>query len=374
MFKVGVPVFADDFIDRKEELKLLHFYLTECGNQSIMLHAPRRFGKTSLIQEAFRTIEVTNPYLLYFDFKYYSNLQHLANGILDRVYALFGITKFWELIKSGVLSFLRAIKPKLSIKLYRVVELSLESLEAILNETDEVSYWLKALDLLQVVAKEAGVELKVAFDEFQDIYTLTHDVRIIDRLRATLQQHSQVAYIFCGSHESMMNFIFLDKRSAFFHFARVITLGALDKNELQGYIEAKFYAIKVTLAKEDLSQILDELECHPYYSMKTMQVLYSMVLINKVKQVSAKNLASALDSAYNETKSYLEDIINYIKTKAHHFEMLISIAKKLPTTLDPLNAYRVRQSLVNMGLISSVTRGNYFITDAFLKKFLQAVD
>ena len=48
MFKVGMPVFLDDFIDRKEELKLLQFYLKDCGNQSIMLHAPRRFGKNRL--------------------------------------------------------------------------------------------------------------------------------------------------------------------------------------------------------------------------------------------------------------------------------------------------------------------------------------
>lgn len=374
MFKVGVPVFLGDFIDRKEELKTLKFYLTQCENQSVMLHAPRRFGKTSLIKESFRQIHPDNPYLLYFDFKHYSSLKHLSNDIIEQVYQIIGVNNFWDNFKNGVMSFLKQIKPKLNIKIYDALELSIEPVENFIQEKDEVLSFIQSIEVLQILAKKLNIQLKVAFDEFQDICILTNDKRIIDKLRSTVQHQQNVAYIFCGSVETLMNEFFLNKKSAFFHFSRIITLGPLDKKELKDYIIHKFSKINVKLDVVALENILDEINCHPYYAMKTMQILHGIIVMSNITLADSNVFEEALELAFQETKSYIEDIINHARNKSNHFEVLLNIAKNLPSNLDAMNNYRVRQSLVNMGLIKSRERGEYYIVDAFLKKYLESID
>ena len=49
MFQSGSPVKGENFIDRKKHLPVFKSYLD--NNQHIMIKAPRRFGKTSLIEE-----------------------------------------------------------------------------------------------------------------------------------------------------------------------------------------------------------------------------------------------------------------------------------------------------------------------------------
>ena len=51
MFRTGSPVKGKDFIDRKKHLPLFKAYLD--NNQHIMIKAPRRFGKTSLVKHIF---------------------------------------------------------------------------------------------------------------------------------------------------------------------------------------------------------------------------------------------------------------------------------------------------------------------------------
>jgi len=47
MFKSGMPVYEKDFIDRKQHILKFNTYIN--NNQHIMIKAPIRYGKTSLI-------------------------------------------------------------------------------------------------------------------------------------------------------------------------------------------------------------------------------------------------------------------------------------------------------------------------------------
>ena len=52
---VGKPVIGKDLIGREEEIKLIMQTVLE--GQSVVLIAPRRFGKTSLLLEALRRLK-----------------------------------------------------------------------------------------------------------------------------------------------------------------------------------------------------------------------------------------------------------------------------------------------------------------------------
>lgn len=265
-FKVGVPVQFPDFVDRKDELKsLLHFI--EDG-QNVMIHAPRRYGKTSLISEAYRQYKGDT---LYFDLKRYDDLSILAKDLIEQIYQIMGISSFWENVKLSIAKFLKSLRAKVGLKLFELVEISIEKIEYLENTNKKDEIFLYALELCENLALNSKKHITIAFDEFQDLsFMLAKNQQILSKLRAVIQHHKHVNYIFCGSHQSLMNKIFMDKTSPFFHFCRIIELGSLDLDELFIYVKKQFSKIKATLDNTMLKEYLIKLDCHPYYSMKTM--------------------------------------------------------------------------------------------------------
>ena len=79
MFKTGSPVKGNDFIDRKKHLPIFKAYLQ--NNQHVMIKAPRRFGKTSLIKQVFE--HEKSFHYIYVDLRRATNLTSLANQILE---------------------------------------------------------------------------------------------------------------------------------------------------------------------------------------------------------------------------------------------------------------------------------------------------
>ena len=65
MFQVGKPVKGNAFVGRDKEIKEIQTYL-EMG-QSVVLIAPRRFGKTSLVLEVLRRMKRKKHYTGFVD-------------------------------------------------------------------------------------------------------------------------------------------------------------------------------------------------------------------------------------------------------------------------------------------------------------------
>ena len=87
------------------------------------------------------------------------------------------------------------------------------------------------MDTVNKIAVAKDINIKVVFDEFQDITNL-YDKNILEILRSVAQHHENITYVFLGSIESIMTEIFESKISPFFHFASVIKLDGLDIDEL----------------------------------------------------------------------------------------------------------------------------------------------
>ena len=60
-------------------------------------------------------------------------------------------------------------------------------------------------------------------------------------MRSIFQKHKNVSYIFAGSQESMMSYLFQDKSQPFFRFGIINYLGTLFKPPCLKYIKNSFY-------------------------------------------------------------------------------------------------------------------------------------
>ena len=356
-FRTGVPVTGDDFIDRKKHLPLFKSYLE--SEQNIMLKAPRRFGKTSLVKHL---LEGKSQYnYIYIDINIATNLKELSDKILDSAYGLSNIDNFVYRAKNSLLELIRALG-SIKTEAEGLFDLSIEFNQQ--KEIDAVKYYLHSLDVLNAIASQKKIHVKCVFDEFQDILKIA-DKTILDKTRSVMQHHKNVSYIFLGSIETIMTQIFENKSSAFFHFAKIIALPPLDTKELLDYAKETFSNQHIKCEK--LEDFIAFLGGHPDYSMQFLQKIYMSALAYNLKEISSQQMNDFMLETIMENRAYIGELINKAKSKKHHLEVLVTIAKNEKSFIDGKSLYNVRISLEDMGLISRVGQGEYVIVDIFLK-------
>ena len=358
MFNFGSPVKGTDFIDRLEHIPLFTSYLD--NNQHVMIKAPRRFGKTSLVKHIF---EYKNKYeFIYVDIKRSSTLSSLSNQILDKAYSFVGIEDFARKSKKAIVSLSKAIR---TIKLEAIGELTLELIE---DDVDEMEFFLHCLDTVNKIALKKQINIKFVLDEFQDIVGFSQN-DILDKIRSVIQHHENVTYVFLGSIESIMTKIFQNKTSPFFHFASIMQLGGLDVTELFEYVQIIFEKEKIQYDKKSVEKMLIFLNGHPDYSIKVLSYLY--LRTGRTKEIIDNDLClKALQEIILTTRPYLEELISKTKLKKNLFEVLTAIAKKSSLNLTSSTLYNANVALEEMGLIKNTKRGEYEIIDIFLNVLL----
>ena len=150
MFKTGNPVTGKDFIDRKNHLPLFKTYIDQ--NQSFMIKAPRRFGKTSIIKHL---LESKKEYeFVYIDIKRVSTLTSLANYIIDSAYKISSIDNFLYKLKNSMFDLIKSIQ---KIKLDSIAEVTIKIHEK--DNIDEVVHILDSYNLVPVPGEVYDAEV-----------------------------------------------------------------------------------------------------------------------------------------------------------------------------------------------------------------------
>ncbi|MCT7481766.1 AAA family ATPase [Aliarcobacter cryaerophilus] len=360
MFKTGSPVKGNDFIDRKKHLPIFKAYLE--NNQHVMIKAPRRFGKTSLIKQVFE--HEKSFHYIYVDLRRATNLTSLANQILEKAYSFAGVENFMEQFKKSITGLLKTIQ---SIKIDDIGEITLKHLEN--GITDEREYFLHSLDVVEKISSKKELNIKFVLDEFQDILRISDDF-ILEQMRSVIQHHEAVTYVFLGSIESIMTNIFSSKASPFFLFARIMSLDGLDIDELYDYTKEVFDKQNIKY-DDSLLKMLQFLQGHPDYSAQVLQALYYKGIVEELKMIDYDISLEVLTQVILENRAYLEELISKTKQKKHHYEVLHSIANGYSVELNSKSLYNIHSSLEEMGLIKNIQRGQYAINDIFLEVLLQ---
>lgn len=360
MFKTGSPVKGNAFIDRKKHIPILQACLKNAQNTTIK--APRRFGKTSLAKHVLE--HIGGYQYIYIDIRRATNLEQLANSIINTAYELVGIQNFIRKTKEASFDLLKSIQ---KIKIESIGEITLQMQQP---NVDKVELFMHSLDLVEKIGEKQGANIVFVMDEFQDIKRLG-DKHILDTMRSVMQHHENVTYLFMGSIESMMTYIFENKESPFFHFTKIMNLPGLDINELLEYCTSFFGWEKYKVNEADLMAMLTFLEGHPDYSARTLQQIYYSLLQDASLEVNRDLCIQSLASAFIDNKAYLEELASKAKQKKHHFEVLHATANEIAIDLPSATLYQARTSLEDTGLLRNVGRGQYKVVDVFLKIFLR---
>ena len=349
-FKFGSLVESAFFTNRVEELAKVSDII---GSENhLILISPRRFGKTSLISKA---VKQTQRPEIFLNLQLVTSISDFATELLKKVFKVYPFEKIKHLIKNF------RIIPVLSINpINNAVDISFNPAVSAKPILEDV------LNLINNLG-EKGEKPIVVFDEFQEI-------RIIDKnmdkvLRAVIQTHNHVNYVFLGSLESMMHEIFERKKSPFYHFGVVMYLAPIQTEDFYNFLFQGFSKITNQNLPEITNEILSITHGHPYY---TQQLAFHC--FNAIK-----------NNIYLSTNQVIQQIIKehsidyerlWINLTLKERFLLIEMVQlkygwiqKKETSIPASTRYSAYKKLLINGFLIQISK-NYQLEDPFFERWI----
>ncbi len=279
-FYYGGVVSEEYFCNRKQEIKELKKDILNGIN--LLIYAPRRFGKTSLVMHTLNQLkEEKGLKFVFVDLMGISSKEEFINEYFNAV-----AQSLEEPIDKVINFFKKVLKFKPTIK-------------AVVDEYGQTKFYLEftpektietleeVLDLPFIYAKK-GRKICVVFDEFQEIETLD----IENKLRAKIQHHSNLlSYLFMGSKKSILKKMFHDKSRAFYKSVKHFQIKEISEKEWIKFIKDRFKKTGKEIDTEFIKNIISITKGFPYY---TQQFAYELWEITE-KKVKEEDFIKALN-------------------------------------------------------------------------------
>jgi len=262
-FVYSHPLSPDDIIDREPETRAL--LANAVGGHYVRLYAPRKYGKTSLLQRVLRDGEREEgliPVLV--DLYRVVSLADVTVR-LERAYA----RHLKGAVRARVDQFLQRTGIGLSLGVTGIsARIQLDP------RVDPLPALHALLDLPLRLEQSGGYRALIALDEFQDV----QKVPDLDGLiRSHIQYHGDVAsYVFAGSEPGLMEQLFEDRDRPLYGSAVPMRLGRLASDDVGAYVAERFEETNRDVG-EALGPLLRAAAGHPQRAMLLAHHLWAIV-------------------------------------------------------------------------------------------------
>lgn len=285
-FVVGAYVSPEYFCDREAETATLRKHIDNGRNVSLI--APRRLGKTGLIQHFLRSEYIQNNYYTFFIDLYSTTslcemVQRLASRICEQLQPK--KQRWWERFSTVVssLSVGLSIDPHTGQPSFNI---SLGQIHSPEHSLEEIFKFLETADK----------ECIVAIDEFQQIEN--YEEKNVEALLRTMIQHcNNTHFIFAGSKRHTMTMMFNSPSRPFYQSTLNMSLEPLPLDVYTSFCQNLFEKHNKHLDAEVVSQIYEGYKGYTWFMHMILNELFSLT-----------------DQGATCTLSYLPEALNNIVT------------------------------------------------------------
>jgi hypothetical protein len=254
-FRFGTVVTGKDFANRERELEELARKLKETVR--IFLLAPRRYGKTSLIKNVLDLLGREGMLTAYLDLYWPNSSQEFFELWMSNV--MLGSKSIARRAAQVVKDFLPRARPKLGFDPTGSPQISLDLSGPAFSETAE-----EVFNLPERIATKERKRFVVVLDEFQEILRL--DGEALERqLRAAIQHHQNVSYLFAGSRTKILTDMVSDETRPFYQMGTLMTLEKIPEKEFAQFIQKKFSSSARSISPTALDFLIKKSENVPHY-------------------------------------------------------------------------------------------------------------
>lgn len=341
---------AKYFCDRKAEtLQLLQ--LLENGN-NVALIAPRRIGKTGLIEHLFHQPKVKKQYYTF---------------LID-IYATKSIE---EMIAAMGTSMLASLRP-LGAKVMRRFTDVLTSLRSGISfdpagnpswnvEVGDIRLPQTTLDEIFQYINKADKPCLVAIDEFQ---TVSHYPQgNAEALLRTYVQHCRNAqFIFSGSQRTMMGEMFLSPARPFYQSTAMMNLGSIPADEYGRFAQNHFAEAGKALPTDVFRNVYDRCEGITWYVQRIMNELFTITAIGTF--CSEDMIDAAIDNILRANEFTYQSMLFQLPPKQKKLLIALSKAGKATsiTSADFIRRYRLDSASSVQSAVKGLLEKNFVTT------------
>ena len=366
-FRYGRIAYGDYFYDRKEELARITSTIK--GGNNVVLFAPRRYGKTSLVFKVMEVLEAEGAICIYFDCSTAFSLESFADLFVRAVAAK---QNNWQRFLSTLSGLGKTLRPSVSLDESGLPQLRVDFTEPKMT----IGTLADILDLPEKLSEDTAAPVLVVFDEFQDIQKF-NKYGLENILRNKIQQQHRVNYLFLGSKTHILSDMFNNKNRAFYNSSYHFQLSKLPEQETIAFLKDRFSQSSIIIGDVEAQQLIGEADNIPYYIQLLASEVWQYTITDKaavtpeIIRQCAQQIVIVKDDYYNELFGKLSET---------QCKLLIALTKEQTGIFSSayIRKYHLRASssvqkaaaaLVEEGIVDKEA-GSYYICDPFFKRYI----
>jgi AAA+ ATPase superfamily predicted ATPase len=331
-FRYGPIALDDAFTDRDDEVAELR--RDALNGQDVVIFAPRRFGKTSLVRRVAQELARRKALVAEINLMFTPTKEKLAGRLAQEIaeHLLGSVGRAKETLR--IFSGLR-ITPTIAVD---PVDGSFSFSFAGSHDPEDVDATLERLfRLMAEVAAERKRPVVLIVDEFQEIVDI--DPHLTKLLRSVFQEQPEVAHVYLGSKRHLMERIFNDANEPFWRSAKRMELGVIEPDAFRPFITAGFTDHGRKIGEDVVSRILAMTGGHPYATQEICYFLWEETPARAT--ADTERFETALDKLLRSEHSHFSDL--WDRARRNQRLLLAALAEEpgRPLTED----YRVRHAL-----------------------------
>lgn len=269
-FRYGALALDEAFTDREHEIAELK--ADALNGQDVVLFAPRRYGKSSLVWRISRELISARVLVAHVNLMTTPTITRLAEKLAGTIHDDIASPVFRARERLRVLQGLR-VRPTVTVD---PDDGSLSfSFDAGVRADDIRATLERLLELPGQLAAERKRQVVLIVDEFQEVAEI--DAGLPRLMRSVFQLQPEVSHIYLGSRRHMMERIFNDQNEPFWHSAKQMELGVIEPDAFAPYIERQFARTGKKIACPGIEAVLDVTHGHPYATQELCYFLWQAI-------------------------------------------------------------------------------------------------
>jgi uncharacterized protein len=289
-FRYGALALDDAFTDRESEIAELK--ADALNGQDVVLCAPRRYGKSSLIWRVSQELIAKRVLVAHVNLMTTPTITRLAEKLAQTIHEDVALRLFRTKERLRMLQGLR-VRPTITVDPEDgSVNFSFDSGQRL----EDIQATLeRLLELPGQLAGERQRQVVLILDEFQEVVEI--DATLPRLMRSVFQQQPEVAHIYLGSRRHMMERIFNDEQEPFWRSAKQMQLGTIGSQPFGAHIERQFLRTDRVIEPDAIESVLEITYGHPYATQELCYFIWQAT--PKGKAATCELLAAALARVLN---------------------------------------------------------------------------